>query len=221
MVDVVPTGQIRVVPPDSLVFSTTDARGVITGANRAFCRTVCRSEEELLHRAHNVNRHPDMPAGVFTLMWDLLDAGRPMAGYVVNLAADGAAYWVFATITPLDAGYLSVRQGPMVEDLRDPVHRLYRAVRPLEVEARKAGATRAQAARLGAQALVDGLRRLGFDSYETFQAHALPLELAARRGRARLDPPRPQRRPRPGPGRPRAGRLPRRGRPGRAAVRRG
>jgi hypothetical protein len=70
------------------------------------------SIEELVGSPHNMIRHPDMPAGVFRgIPADAgsLLSGRAMAAFVKNLAKDGSAYWVFATITPLDGGFLSVR----------------------------------------------------------------------------------------------------------------
>ena len=62
---------------------------------------------------HNIIRHLDMPAGVFKLMWADLQAGLPVCAYVINRAADGLDYRVFATIVPIPGGYLSVRTKPM------------------------------------------------------------------------------------------------------------
>jgi hypothetical protein len=41
-----------------------------------------------------------MPRAVFKLMWDTISSGREIFAYVLNLAADGAHYWVLAHVTP-------------------------------------------------------------------------------------------------------------------------
>ena len=54
-----------------------------------------------------------MPRAVFQVLWDYLEAGRPIAAYVKNLAKNGNHYWVVATVAPTgDGGYLSVRMKP-------------------------------------------------------------------------------------------------------------
>ncbi len=65
--DVEPTGLVRVVPPRDLVFSTSDARGVIDGANAVFCRIAALSEGDLRGSPHNVIRHPDIDTFVVSL----------------------------------------------------------------------------------------------------------------------------------------------------------
>jgi hypothetical protein len=80
---------------------------------------------------------------VFKLLWDTIEAGREVFAYVVNLAADGSHYWVFAHVTPtLDnrntiVGHHSNRRKPE----REPIER----IRPIyallrEEEARHANA---------------------------------------------------------------------------------
>ena len=182
----------REVAFEDLFFSTTDRKGVIDGSNAVFCGYAQYSMDELLGAPHNIIRHPDMPGGVFHIMWDLLLSGRPMAGYVANLAADGATYWVFATITPLGDGFLSVRQRPCVTDTFRIAASLYDQVRPAELEARREGATRAQAARSGAEAIEQAVAGLGFADYSDFIRHAVPAEVAARRATTSWTAPDPR-----------------------------
>ncbi|MFV0287149.1 MAG: PAS domain-containing protein, partial [Demequina sp.] len=104
---------------DQLFFSTTNKLGIIEQANSVFSQISRFSHEELVGKPHNLIRHPDMPQGAFRLMWDTLQAGEPFCAYVVNLAKDGSDYLVFATVTPLGDGYLSVRSRPCVTALRD------------------------------------------------------------------------------------------------------
>lgn len=182
----------REVAFEDLFFSTTDRRGVIDGSNTVFCRYAQYSMDRLLGAPHNIVRHPDMPGGVFRIMWDLLLAGKPMAGYVANLASDGTTYWVFATITPLGDGFLSVRQRPCVTDTLRTAVALYEQVRPAELEAQRDGATRVQAARSGAEAITEALAGLGFADYSDFIRRAVPAEVAARRAETTWTAPDPR-----------------------------
>jgi len=175
-----PNGSERVVGIDELFFSTTDRRGVIRAANAVFERISRYSVEELVGAPHNIVRHPATPAGLFALVWERLLAGMPVAAYIDNLAKDGSHYWTFATIAPLDDGFVSVRCATLRHDLRDGVESLYRSVVPVEATARAAGAGAAEAARAGRDALVTALAERGFASYTDFMHHVLSEEVGAR-----------------------------------------
>ncbi len=95
-----------------LFFSTTDTKGVITAGNEVFERVSGYPLAEMIGRAHNIVRHPDMPRAVFAVLWETIAAGRPVAAYVRNRTADGAYYWVLASVMPITNGYLSVRLAP-------------------------------------------------------------------------------------------------------------
>jgi aerotaxis receptor len=175
-----PNGRFRTVGIDDLFFSTTDRKGVITGANSVFERLSAFPRQELMGAPHNVIRHPGMPGGAFRIMWDKLLAGQPFAAYVRNLAKDGFAYWVFATITPLGQNFLSVRAAPCALEIWQSASALYDQTIPLEEEARRSGMSRADAALLGRDALSGMLAQAGFGSYEEFMFTALPAEATAR-----------------------------------------
>jgi len=187
-----PDGALREVAVPHLFFSTTDRKGVIDGSNAVFCHYARYTMAEILRQPHNLIRHPAMPAGAFQIMWDLLLAGRPMAAYVKNLAHDGVAYWVFATVTPLGDGFLSVRSRPCRTDLWEAADGLYQKVLPMELSARAAGHSRPDAAKIGADALARGIGALGLHSYEDFIRLALPAEVAARRAQFRWTDPDPR-----------------------------
>jgi len=177
----VPNGLEREVAPRDLFFSTTDRKGVIDGANHVFSRYSRMQMDELLDAPHNVVRHPDIPGGLFHITWDLLRSGYPMAGYIKSMASDGVGYWVFATMTPLGDGYLSVRQRPCRTDLFAAADELYQQVAPKEKAWRAAGSSRAQAAKSGADELTAGIASLGAASYQDFIRAVVPAEVAARR----------------------------------------
>ncbi|HUX68910.1 MAG TPA: PAS domain-containing protein [Cellulomonadaceae bacterium] len=181
----------RIVQIDELFFSTTDRRGVITGANTVFGDLSHYTRAELIGAPHNIVRHPEMPGGAFAIMWDRLLSGHPMVAYVKNLAKDGSAYWVFATITPLDDGFLSVRVAPCRQDLWDAAWDVYQEVLPIEQHAREEGLSRAGAARVGAEAIVARLAGLGFADYGEFLRYVLPAEVTARAALTRLSTERP------------------------------
>jgi PAS domain S-box-containing protein len=95
-----PTGAERTFEEDEIIITKTDLRGVLTYANDVFLRVSALTEDEAIGQPHNVIRHPDMPRAVFKLLWDTLNDRKELFAYVVNLASDGAHYWVLAHVTP-------------------------------------------------------------------------------------------------------------------------
>lgn len=175
------------VGPDDLFFSTTDARGVITDANEVFVRLSRHPREELDGAAHNIIRHPDMPGGAFRVMWDTLGSGEPFVAYVRNRAADGSAYDVLATVTPLPAGgFLSVRSRPCTGSFAE-VAGVYREMNEAEAAAREAGANRRDAAVAGAARLGELLDGMGLSGYPELMWSLLPAEVAAWEAGSGLD----------------------------------
>ena len=102
-----PTGTERTFGEDEIIVTKTDLRGVLTYANDVFLRISALTEDEAIGQPHSLIRHPDMPRAVFKLLWDTLKERKELFAYVVNLASDGAHYWVLAHVTPsFDAGGL-------------------------------------------------------------------------------------------------------------------
>jgi aerotaxis receptor len=165
---------------EELFFSRTDWRGVILAGNSVFQRVSLYNWDELIQKPHNVIRHPDMPKGVFWLLWDTIKKGEPIGAYVKNRAKDGRYYWVFAIVTPIEGGYLSVRLKPG-SPLFSVVAQEYKSLLAT-VSDNKAGA------RIGAEVLLKRLAALGFEDYASFMAAALSQEIAARDQRLGLEP---------------------------------
>ncbi len=186
-----PTGASHEVGLDELFFSTTDRLGVIEQANSVFVRLSRYPRERLVGAPHNIIRHPQMPGGAFRVMWDTLQAGDPFGAYVHNLAADGSRYDVFATITPLGDGYLSVRTRPMCSEVMQTVDGLYADAAAVEEAARAAGASRHEAAEQGARRLATLIADAGIGTYNDFLMDALPREVAAREAMGTIMPARP------------------------------
>lgn len=97
---VTPTGVERIFSPEEIIVTKTDLHGRITYANEVFCRVSALEEADVVGQPHSLIRHPEMPRGVFRLLWDRLQRGQEVFAYVKNLAADGQHYWVFAHVTP-------------------------------------------------------------------------------------------------------------------------
>ncbi|AEJ00731.1 methyl-accepting chemotaxis sensory transducer with Pas/Pac sensor [Nitrosomonas sp. Is79A3] len=99
---------------DTLIVSTTDTKGRITYVNPTFIEVSGFCEEELIGKAHNIVRHPDVPPEAFEDLWNTLKQGLPWTGLVKNRRKNGDFYWITANATPLlengkITGYLSVR----------------------------------------------------------------------------------------------------------------
>ena len=96
---VIPSGVERVFGVEDIIVSKTDTKGIISYANDVFLRVSAYDEASILGQPHSVIRHPEMPRCIFRLLWETIAAGEEIFAYVLNLAADGAHYWVFAHVT--------------------------------------------------------------------------------------------------------------------------
>lgn len=117
---------------NTLILSTTDLKGRITYVNRDFIEVSGFSKEELIGKAHNIVRHPDIPPEAFEDLWNTLKQGLPWTGLVKNRRKNGDYYWVIANATPLVengkiVGYLSVRTKPARDVIEKtiPIYRLF------------------------------------------------------------------------------------------------
>lgn len=115
---------------DTLIVSTTDIKGRITYINPTFIEVSGFSEEELIGKAHNIVRHPDVPPEAFEDLWNTLKQGQPWTGLVKNRRKNGDFYWITANATPITkngvvTGYLSVRTKASQEAINQtiPVYR--------------------------------------------------------------------------------------------------
>ena len=169
----------RTYAADELFFSTTDASGRIRRANSIFMRLSGYPRGALVGRAHNVVRHPDMPAGLFRSIWEDISAGGAASAYITNRSSDGSRYRVFATIVPSGDGFLSVRTLPMRTGLRDTIEAVYARVRMVEAASAAGGSSRREVAAAGQAALVEELRALGYRDSTDFTRRTLPDEVAA------------------------------------------
>lgn len=121
------------VPPEELIISRTDLKGVITYVNEAFAMISGYEPDELIGKPHNIVRHPDMPSAVFADLWKTIQAKEQWNGIVKNLRKDRGFYWVRALVSGV------YKEGRLVEykSLRKPIsyedklqhQKLYDAIR--------------------------------------------------------------------------------------------
>ena len=163
-----PNSREVMLPDDAFITSKTDLQGRIIYCNKVFKEIAGYSNEALLGAPHNIVRHPDMPRGVFKLLWDTISAKKEFIGYVKNMCADGSFYWVLATVTPdFDesknlVGYYSARRQPKREAIA-VIAPVYAAMR--QAEAKVSGSQQPQA---GMDALLKIIKDQGKGSYEDF-----------------------------------------------------
>ncbi|MDJ0930975.1 PAS domain-containing protein [Breoghania sp.] len=164
-------GVERFFDENDVIVSKTDLKGRITYANRTFLNVAGYRESELLGQPHGIIRHLQMPRAILKFLWDTIEAGQEIFGYVVNRAKNGDHYWVFAHVTPSYdlfgkmIGYRSNRRVPDRHVLEDPIIPLYRAL--CEEEARHVNGKEQLAA--GYKMLVDTIAGTGLD-YDEFIA---------------------------------------------------
>jgi PAS domain S-box-containing protein len=157
---------------EELFFSRTNEAGVILSGNTVFQRVSGYAWDELIDKPHKIIRHPETPRAVFWALWATLKRNLPIGAYVKNRAKDGRYYWVFAIVTPIEAGYLSVRLKP-TSDFLSIIKQEYPALSDAE---RREAMRPEDSARL----LIARLAELGFDDYECFMAIALRTEIGLR-----------------------------------------
>lgn len=138
------TGIERTFDRDEIIVSKTDPQGRLTYANRVFQRVAGYTESELLGKAHNIVRHPDMPRCVFRFLWERIQARQECFAYVLNRCKNGDHYWVFAHVTPTlnhngsILGYHSNRRVP-AESALNTIKPLYADLLAIEKRHRTPG----------------------------------------------------------------------------------
>lgn len=177
---IIPTGVERVVQPHELIFSVTTPTGVITDANHVFFEISRYPHDEVVGAPHNIVRHPDMPSGLFALLWERLREGKSAAAYLKSLASDGSTYWTFAIITPLGTeGFVSVQTAVMRRDVWAQVVGVYRQAYEIEQVARSRGSLPAVIAQIGKNEIFKRHQFLDFEDYTAVMRAILPVEVAA------------------------------------------
>lgn len=142
--DVAPTGVERTFANNEFIVSKTDTTGRLMYINKTFMEIADYTEAELQNQQHSIIRHPDMPRGVFKLLWDTIQSGKEIFAYVMNMTKHGDHYWVIAHVTPSYdtngqlCGYHSNRRVPS-KDALDVIKPVYKKMLAIEAGSRKDG----------------------------------------------------------------------------------
>ena len=123
---------------NAIIISKTDRKGLISDVNEDFLEISGFSREELIGKAHNIVRHPDMPPAAFADLWETVKQGKLWNGLVKNRCKNGDYYWVEANVTPIVSngditGYVSVRTQPSRQQIEE-ADRLYRVLKDKDVK---------------------------------------------------------------------------------------
>ncbi|MBD5781034.1 PAS domain S-box protein [Pelagicoccus sp. NFK12] len=86
---------------EHVIVGVTDAKGVITYANKQFCEISQYSSEELVGKTHRVINSGYHPSSFWKAVWSTIKSGTSWKGQVCNRAKDGSLYWVQTTIHPI------------------------------------------------------------------------------------------------------------------------
>lgn len=79
----------------------TDANGIITDVNEAFCRISKYSREELIGKTHKMILSGYHSKDYFKTLWKTINQGTVWQGEICNKAKDGSTYWIHSTIIPI------------------------------------------------------------------------------------------------------------------------
>jgi len=86
---------------DQYIMSVTDAKGLITDVNSAFCEISGYSEKDLIGKDHRIVNSCEHDNDFFKKMWRTVKSEKSWHGEICNKAKDGSIYWVDSVITPL------------------------------------------------------------------------------------------------------------------------
>jgi PAS domain S-box-containing protein len=79
----------------------TDLDAVITFANKAFIEATGYTEDELIGQNINILKSSHMHPGIYTDIWNHLDAGKPWRGQLRNTTKNYESYWIDTVIAPV------------------------------------------------------------------------------------------------------------------------
>jgi len=76
-----------------IIVSRTDLNGDIIYHNATFARVNGFKGASVIHKPHSIIRHPDMPKGIFRIIWSIIEQGLPIQAILKNKTNDGHYYW--------------------------------------------------------------------------------------------------------------------------------
>jgi len=76
-----------------VIITRTDLKGNIIYHNPTFSKINGFEGASVIHKPHNIVRHPDMPKAIFRIIWSIIQQGLPIQALVKNKTNDGHYYW--------------------------------------------------------------------------------------------------------------------------------
>ena len=157
---------------EELSVSRTDNRGAIVAGNETFRRTSDYSWDEIIGAPYKIMRHADMPKGIFYILWEQIQQGLTTGIYIKNISKDGRCYWVYALISPVEGGYVSIGIKPTSKG--------FSQAQAVYAEILKREKSEDMTPKESAEKMYELLRGLGFPNYSAFSSHATAQELESR-----------------------------------------
>lgn len=164
------TVSTRSFPDYGILMSRTDQSGVIQAGNYLFEKLSGHEWDDLHEAPHKIIRHPEMPKGVFQILWDRIQAGKACGFFAKNLIKDGGHYWTYAFVSPLNDGYLSVQIKPSLDGVQ--------TIAPLYEELVAAEET--MSPEQSRDMLLSRLADLGYASFDEYMSELAFDQLTAR-----------------------------------------
>jgi len=119
---------------DSVLIVEIDLDGYITYANRRYIKISGFPKETLIGAPYTIDRHPDMPEGLFAARDKIISQKKVWRGYVKNMTKDGSFYWTITYMQPkLDrkgqvVGYILTMKEAYTESVKE-IKALYEKLR--------------------------------------------------------------------------------------------
>ncbi len=83
------------------IYSQTDAHGIITDVNQAFCDVSGYTRDELIGAPHRIVNSGIQDKNFWRFLWQTISSGEAWHGEIANKAKDGTVYWVDTVIMPI------------------------------------------------------------------------------------------------------------------------
>ncbi len=116
---------------ENVLYTRTDAQGVIIEVTEAFCALTGYEKEELIGQTHSLFKHPNVDPSIYRDMWETITGGEVWNGNLPNLRKDGSTFITTVRIVPVFEAdrreYMAFRTDITSDELSkvDPLTGLY------------------------------------------------------------------------------------------------
>ena len=84
-----------------MIYSKTDANGVIVDVNRHFCKLSGYSKKELIGKKHGILKHPELSKRAPSKLRKKINGSKPYKVVIKNLSKDGKTLYLDTLIVPI------------------------------------------------------------------------------------------------------------------------